>query len=102
MTISPLKFKQKFRISSTRLKEWDYGTPGYYFVTICTKNRVHWFGDVSLDRMIFSPVGEIAVQYWERIPHIYPNICLDAWAVMPNHMHAIVIIKEMSSVETSQ
>jgi REP element-mobilizing transposase RayT len=86
------------------LKEWDYGTPGYYFVTICTQNRTHWFGEVSLDRMIFSPVGKIAVQYWERIPHVYPNICLDAWVIMPNHMHAIVIIKETSgaAVETSQ
>ena len=42
-------FKNKYRIESTRLKGWDYRNPGYYFVTICTKNRNHYFGAVEND-----------------------------------------------------
>lgn len=94
VTIAPPKFKQKYRIASSRLKEWDYGTPGYYFVTICTQNRVRWFGEVSLDRMIFSPIGELVAQELLKTAQIRPNVSLDTWVVMPNHIHAIVVIEE--------
>ena len=56
------KYKGKFRIASNRLSEWDYGTPGYYFVTVCTQNRVPWFGKVIEDQMVLSPTGRIVVQ----------------------------------------
>lgn len=103
MTIPPPKFNGKYRIASNRLKEWDYGTPGYYFITICAQDRIPWFGKIDGDRMIFSPAGEITVQNLKRIPHIYPNIDLDAWVVMPNHIYAIIVIGETprAGVETS-
>jgi REP element-mobilizing transposase RayT len=102
MSIPPPKFKDKYRISSTRLKEWDYGSPGYYFITLCTKDRISWFGNIDIDHISFSPSGEIAVQNLGKIPQIYPYIDIDSWVIMPNHIHAIVIIKEMpgSTVET--
>jgi putative transposase len=96
MTISSPKFKGKYRIPSNRLKGWDYGTPGYYFVTICTQISVPWFGEIEGNHLILSPSGDIAVQNLESIPHIYQNICLDAWVVMPNHIHAIIIIGEIT------
>jgi putative transposase len=98
MSIPSPKFKGKFRIVSTRLQEWDYGTPGYYFITICTQNRIPWFGEIDGDHMTYSPAGEIAVLNLETIPHIYPNFDLDAWVVMPNHIHAIIIIGEKTPV----
>ena len=91
-------FKNKYRIESTRLKGWDYRNPGYYFVTICTKNREPYFGCVVHGVMALSPVGEIAVQCWREIPHHHAGIELDEFVIMPNHMHGIVII--CNSVET--
>jgi putative transposase len=95
MTISNPKFKDKYRIASNRLQGWDYGTPGYYFVTICSQNRVPWFGEVKSDHMILSPVGEIVAEGLEKISKIHPNINLEARVVMPNHIHVIIVINEL-------
>ncbi len=48
------KFKQKYRISSARLAHWDYGSPGLYFVTICTKNRDFYFGEITVETQNFA------------------------------------------------
>jgi putative transposase len=93
------KFKGKYRIASTRLKDWDYRTPGYYFAALCTRNRVPWLGEVHKGKMLLSIIGDIAVKNLDRIPKISPNISLDAWVVMPNHIHAIIIIGEMPNVD---
>ncbi len=99
----PLKFKNKYRIASDRLQGWDYGTPGYYFVAICTQNQVRWFGEVTGNQIILSAVGEIAQQELEKTPQIRTNVSLEAWVVMPNHIHAILVILEGSGerAETS-
>src|SRR4030043_934673 len=86
------KNKGRYLIPSSRLPEWDYSTPGYYFVTICTQNRASWFGEIKEDQMILSPAGIIAVEDLGKISHIYPNISIDTSVVMPNHIHAIVVI----------
>lgn len=77
---------------SIRLKEYDYSQPGEYFVTICTKNRECLFGDVMNGKMILNEYGKIAQQFWVEIPNHYPNIELDEFIVMPNHLHGIIII----------
>ena len=87
-------YKQKYRIESARLKGWDYRNPGYYFVTICTKNRAQYFGQVTNGQMHLSAAGEIAAQCWREIPIHHPNVELDEFVVMPNHMHGIVVIHE--------
>jgi putative transposase len=104
MTDSSPKFKGKYRIASNRLKGWDYGTPGYYFVTICTKNRVPWFGEIKGGEMFLSELGMIIEKELETTVQIRPNVGLDIWVVMPNHVHAILIIGEENreSVETPQ
>jgi hypothetical protein len=91
---STQKFKGKYRISSNRLKGWDYGTPGYYFVTICTKDHRPWFEEIKGNLMILSSVGEIVREELEKTADIRPNISLNGWVVMPNHIHAIVVIRE--------
>jgi putative transposase len=81
------------------LAEWDYGSPGYYFITICTQNRIPWFGEIKYDRITLSPVGELVEQELQNTTKIRKNVRIDAWVVMPNHLHAILVIDE-NSVET--
>ena len=86
------KYKNKYRIPSARLQSWDYGWNASYFVTICTKNRVHYFGDIVDAKMQLTEIGEMAVRYWQEIPKHFPFVILDAFVIMPNHVHGIIII----------
>lgn len=86
------KFKDKYRVESNRLKGWDYSSPGYYFVTIVTQNRTAWFGEVVDAKMVLSPVGEIVAEEWRKTAIIRSNVELDAWVIMPNHIHGIIVI----------
>ena len=78
------QFKNKYRINSTRLQGWDYTSHGWYFVTICTRNRQPFFGHITNGVMHLSPIGKIADQYWREIPnHTAGHVLLDAYVVMP-------------------
>ena len=89
------RFKNKYRIETTRLPGWDYAAAGWYFVTICTRDRRSFFGNVENGEMHLSPMGEIAVQFWQEIPqHTTGWVTLDAFVVMPNHVHGIIVIVE--------
>ena len=86
-------FKNKYRIESTRLKGWDYASTGLYFVTICTRNRECCLGEITASEMRLSPIGDIAQQFWLGIPgHSRGQIGIDAFVVMPNHLHGIIVI----------
>ncbi len=86
------RFQNKYRIPSTRLQNWDYGWCGMYFVTICTARREHSFGEIENGTMHLSPVGVIADVLWHELKNHFDNIELDAFVVMPNHIHGIVAI----------
>ncbi len=90
------KYKNKYRIKSTRLQNWDYGWNGAYFVTICTKKRIHYFGEIIRKGAKFfvslSDIGFAAQKYWHEIPRHFPFVKLGAFIVMPNHIHGIIII----------
>ncbi len=86
------KFRGKYRIESARLKDWDYSANGAYFITICAKNRKHFFGEIAGETMQLSEIGEIVVKEWENTQQIRSNVEIDEWIVMPNHLHGIVII----------
>ena len=60
------KFRNKYRIASARLKNWDYGRNASYFITICTKNRAHFFGEVNpiTHEMQLTEIGKLAEQFW--------------------------------------
>lgn len=88
----PDKFRNKYRISSTRLQNWDYGRNAAYFVTICTQGREHYFGDIVDGKMQLSPIGKLAEKYWMEIPQHFPFVQLNAFVVMPNHVHGIIVI----------
>ncbi len=85
-------FKNKYRIGSARLKNWDYSNIGYYFVTICTKDRKYFFGDVKNSEMQLFVIGEMAEKFWMEIPKHFKNVKLDRHIVMPNHIHGIINI----------
>ncbi|MBW8049670.1 MAG: transposase [Cytophagales bacterium] len=86
------KFKDKYRIESTRLKGWDYANPGFYFVTGCVQNRECVLGRIENGKMILSNAGEMVKTEWFKTPEIRKNIQLDAFQIMPNHFHGIIVI----------
>jgi len=88
------KYQNKYRIASARLPQWDYGWNAAYFVTICTHSREHYFGDIINGRTQLSEIGHLANKYWLEIPEHFPFVELDAFVVMPNHVHGILIINK--------
>jgi putative transposase len=94
----PDLFHNKYRITSARLKNWDYSRPGAYFITICAAGRERFFGRVERGKMILSEIGEIADSRWRDIPCHFPSVHLDEFGMMPDHLHGIVIIDPNNSV----
>lgn len=88
------KYKNKYRTESFRAKWWDYTRNAAYFVTICTLNRHHYFGKVSNGKMILSGAGVLADVFWHEIKNHHKYVELDAFVVMPNHIHGILIINK--------
>lgn len=86
------KFRGKYRIPSARLKNYDYASNGAYFITICSKNREHFFGQVADGEMHLSETGKITDNCWRKIIDHFPFVVLGEWVVMPNHVHGVVII----------
>ena len=94
------KYKNKYRSESARATWWNYGWAGAYFITICTKNRNHYFGIINSEpapnqqenKMILSNCGILADIFWHQIPHHAKNIELGAFVVMPDHLHGILIL----------
>ncbi len=87
------RFKNKYRIQTTRLPGWDYASAGWYFVTICTRDRQSFFGHIADGIMHLSTLGQIASRFGEEIPqHTAAHVSLDAFVVMPDHIHGIIAI----------
>ena len=86
------KFQNKYRIPSARLQHWDYGWDAAYFVTICTKDRECFFGEIENGLMNLSKIGVIADVLWYEIKNHATNIELGEFVVMPNHIHGIIIL----------
>src|SRR3989338_4275691 len=85
-----------------RLKEWNYSEPGLYFITICTKNRKEYFGDVGNDQIIFNKYGEIVKQQWLWLKKQYPYVNLTEFIIMPNHLHGIIEIMDDIMMENGR
>jgi len=85
-------YKNRYRIETTRLRGWDYTQDGYYFITVCVKNRVCLLGDIIGGSMTLNEYGIIVNDCWFDLPNHYPNIKLDAFCIMPNHIHGIMVI----------
>jgi len=92
------KYQNKYRIGSARAQWWDYGWNGAYFITICTKNRKHFFGEIQGEKMILSHVGVIANILWHEIPNHSKFVELGDFVVMPNHIHGILILDKPDDI----
>ncbi|MBI5017941.1 MAG: transposase [Deltaproteobacteria bacterium] len=95
-----VQFQQKYRVESARLPHWDYAGPGWYYVTICTRDRLCHFGNVMDDRVDLSPIGRIVADEWRKTAEIRAAVALDEWVLMPNHLHGILVIHAAPTVET--
>ena len=79
---------------SIRLPAYDYTQPGAYFVTICSQNRECLFGDVINEEMILNQRGEMVERTWRELAECYPGVEVDAFVIMPNHVHGIIVLVE--------
>ncbi len=75
-----------------RIPYYDYSLPNYYFVTICTHQKQCMFGSVEQ----LNGFGQIAEDYLLQIPSHFPNAIIDKYVIMPNHIHAIIILQDTS------
>ena len=94
-------WKQRYHRRSTRLKGYDYSKPWFYFVTICTKNRQHLFGNINNYVMHLNDAGKMVLKCWLEIPNHYSNIKLHELIIMPNHIHGVLEIIEKQNPLTS-
>lgn len=85
------RFQNKYRIPSARAN-WHGYDGGVYFVTICTQNRVHYFGKIENGEMHLSPIGQYAHEQFANVKTHYPYAEIPLFVVMPNHIHAVVVI----------
>ena len=83
---------QRHHRRSIRLKEYDYTQPAAYFITICTHGHVPLFRDVVDGEIRLNGYGKIVRACWHEIPDHFQHVELDAFVVMPNHVHGIVCI----------
>ena len=77
----------------SRLQNYEYSQTGYYLVTICTPNRVNYFGEIEGAQMQLNDIGKIVTDCWQAIPEHFRDTALDEFVMMPNHIHGIIVIK---------
>jgi putative transposase len=79
---------------SVRLQGFDYSRPGAYFVTVCTQNRAPLFGGIVRGTMHLNRLGQIAADEWARTRLARPHVTAEAFVVMPDHVHGIILIAD--------
>lgn len=91
------RWQNKYRIESARAIWHDYDG-GSYFITICTKNREHFFGEIVDEAMALSEIGKYADEQFKNVSSHYLYAEIPLWTIMPNHLHAIVVISACRDV----
>lgn len=93
------KYRNKYNSDSHRLNGYDYRTPGWYFITICSKNRRPYFGEIRNGIMGLSFIGLVASRNWQDICLHFENVLLDEFIVMPDHIHGLIGLKTFNKFE---
>jgi len=91
------RWQNKYRIESARAIWHDYDG-GSYFITICAKDREHFFGDIVDREMVLSDIGKFVDEQFKNVTSHYPYAEIPLWTIMPNHVHAIVVISACRDV----
>jgi REP element-mobilizing transposase RayT len=77
---------------SIRLPGYDYSQAGAYFVTVVAQNRLCLFGDIENGTMRLNEAGQMVEGVWDAIPAHYPGVDVDAFVLMPNHVHGVIVL----------
>lgn len=85
---------EKHHRKSIRLQGYDYTSAGMYFITLCSQQRECLFGEIVDGEMRLNEYGQIVRSYWLKLPNHHPRLQLDAFVVMPNHMHGILVLTD--------
>jgi len=96
MKTAPISFEYKKR-KDTRLPDYDYTSPGAYFITVCTQSEECLFGKIVKDSVVLSKYGQIVIEEWRKTAQMRPFVELDEHIVMPDHFHGIIIFKDMGT-----
>jgi len=83
---------QKHHRQSIRLRGHDYTQAGLYFITICTYQRACLFGEIVNGRMRLNEYGRVVQTEWLRTVDVRPHVEMDAFVIMPNHIHGIIVL----------
>ncbi|MFA6008520.1 MAG: transposase [Desulfobacteraceae bacterium] len=78
---------------SIRFNNYNYAKNGTYFITLCTQNREHTFGTITNRTMILNDLGSFVQKTWHDLPNHNPSVDLNAFVIMPNHIHGVVVIE---------
>lgn len=84
------------------MREYDYTAPGLYFITLCTHRRAPLFGTIARGIVRLTPVGELVQKLWSETAKVRPGVALDAYIVMPDHLHAILSLPYAERHERQQ
>jgi REP element-mobilizing transposase RayT len=87
--LETLRLRQKLRLPG-----FDYSQPGAYFITICARSREYLFGEIVDGQMVLNKIAQAVRTCWNAIPDHFPHVTLDAFVVMPNHVHGILLFTE--------
>lgn len=79
---------------SIRLPGYDYAQPGAYFVTLCVQQRACLFGEIADREMVRNEAGDMVESWWNKLPQKFPTCETDAFVIMPNHVHGIIVMNE--------
>ena len=96
MTYDPLIHHRQ----SLRLQGYDYSQEGAYYVTVCTRSKKHLFGKIIGKEMQLNAAGKMIESAWRELPGRFPNIDLDEFIIMPNHIHAVFVIIRTNTNES--
>lgn len=79
-----------------RLKDYNYASNGFYFITICTKDRIHWLSKIADQKQELFDIGEFTQKCILKIPEHFPHVKIDEFIIMPNHVHMILEIDDLN------
>lgn len=94
------KYRDRFRVESTRILYQDYAQTNYYYVTVNTINHEHYFGKIIDGKILLNEVGRVTEKEWLKTAELRDNVELDYYVIMPNHIHGIIFIEGCENAET--
>ena len=86
------RFRDTYRIPSNRLRGWNYSSSGHYYITIVTAGRNRLFGEINDGEMVLNEIGQIVYDEFFKSFELRDELFLGAFVLMPDHLHAIVIL----------